>query len=191
MLRFTLFTLLLGTLASGSPFVHLTMRDAADSLGRFPHVAGRNLENESFDLPRDFAGRLNVVVVAFKREHQADVDTWMPFLNRICATTSDVRVYELPTLGRSYRFMRRFIDGGMRRGIPDAAVRATTITLYIDKTAFRRSLVIADETRIYTLLVDRDGTVHWRAAGPFDAAAGAELERRLSLADAERYGVAR
>ena len=72
----------------------------------------------------------------------------------------------------------KFIDGGMRRGIPDAAVRAATITLYIDKAPFRESLRLPDEDRIYAVLVDQQGRVFWRGEGRFDERMGAELARR-------------
>lgn len=159
---------------------------AADTLGQFPHVDGTNLEGERFDLPTDFKGELNVVLVAFQREQQADVDSWMPFLNTVVESRSDMRIYELPTLGRRYRLVRPFIDGGMRRGIPDATVRAATITLYIDKTPFRESLLLPDEDRIYVLLVDQQGRVLWRGDGRFDERSGAELVRRSDEARSAR-----
>lgn len=152
---------------------------AADTMGRFPRVEGSNLEGRRFTLPSDFEGALNVVLVAFEREQQADVDSWTPFLDTLRKDRSDLRVYELPTLGRGYRLMRSFIDGGMRRGIPDAKVRAATITLYIDKRAFRESLGLGSEDRIYLLLVDRQGRVAWRGSGPFDARLAADLARRM------------
>lgn len=152
---------------------------ASDTLGVFPRVDGTNLEGEQFALPSGFQGELNVVLVAFQREQQSDVDSWMPFLKTLGASRRDIRVYELPTLGRRYRMVRPFIDGGMRRGIPDAAVRAATITLYIDKAPFRESLRLPDEERIYILLVDRAGRVFWRADGRFDERMGAELARRV------------
>ncbi len=80
--------------------------------------------------------------------------------------------------------MRSFIDGGMRRGIPDAAVRASTITLYIDKTPLREALRLRDEDRIYVLLVDRKGRVFWRAEGRFDERMSAETVRRIDEARA-------
>ena len=157
--------------------VHVT---DADTLGAFPRVAGSNLEGWKFTLPFDLEGKLNVVVIAFRRQQQADVDTWMPFLGKMGAAHPELRVYEIPTLARGYRLMRSFIDGGMRRGIPDAAVRAATITLYIDKAPFKRALRISDENRIHVLLVDREGRVHWRAEGTFDPIRAAELAERLA-----------
>ena len=175
-----MFNLLLATIVAGPSPTGTSMTSiAADTLGRFPLVEGSNLEGERFAMPADFKGALNVVLVAFKREQQGDVDSWMPFLKSVAETRRDLRAYELPVLGRGYRLMRPFIDGGMRRGIPDAAVRAATITLYIDKAPFRESLLLPDEDRIYVLLVDQRGRVHWRTNGRFEERAGAELVRRI------------
>ncbi|MEP6999113.1 MAG: hypothetical protein ABI969_01460 [bacterium] len=150
--------------------------NAHDSLARFPAVSGDNLNGKRFDLPREFEGALNLVVIAFQREQQRDVDGWMPFLKTLANDRNDVRIYELPTLGRRYRLVRSFIDGGMRGGIPDTAVRAATITLYIDKTPFRRALGLGNEGRIYVLAVDRDGRIHARAAGLFTPTSGAAFQ---------------
>jgi hypothetical protein len=146
-----------------------------DTIGQFPRVEGTNLEGRRFSLPADFAGALNVVIVAFRREQQDDVNTWMPFLRDATASRQDVRVYELPTLNSSYRLVRSFIDGGMARGIPSRTTREATITLYIDKTPFKAALAIGGEDHITTLLVARDGRVLWRADGPYSPAAAAGL----------------
>ncbi|MBM4193759.1 MAG: hypothetical protein FJ202_05185 [Gemmatimonadetes bacterium] len=152
--------------------------------GRFPAVSGSNLNGRKFELPGDFGGQWNIVVVAFRREQQADVDAWMPQLKRLAERDERVRVYELPTLGRNYRLMRRFIDGGMAGGIPDTAVRAITITLYTDKGAFKRSLGIATEDRIQLFLVSRAGDVAWHGEGlpspDLVAALTERLESRLA-----------
>ena len=181
MLRHTTILLAVMTLASNASAQRQEVRvPNADTLGSFPRAVGSNLEGWKFTLPFDLEGKLNVVAIAFKREQQADVDSWMPFLAKTAASHPERRVYEIPTLGRLYRFMQSFIDGGMRRGIPDAQVRAATITLYIDKAPFKRALRITDEDRIHVLLVDRDGRVYWRAEGAYDPARGAELMERLS-----------
>ncbi len=180
MLRPAMYVLLVAALATRPQSADTIIPfSTANSLGRFPHVEGSNLEGERFALPSDFKGELNVVLVAFKREQQSDVDSWMPALKTMAGARGDLRIYEIPTLGRRYRLMRSFIDRGMRSGIPDQAVRSATITLYIDKSPFRKALKLADEDRIYVLLVDRDGRVHWRADGRFDEKSAAELKLRL------------
>lgn len=150
-----------------------------DSTIQFPKVEGSNLEGRRFSLPDDFEGSLNIVLVAFRREQQADVDTWVPFLKATAGKHSGLKAYELPTLNRSYSMVRRFIDGGMSRGIPEKATRETTITLYIDKTPFKKALGITTEDRIVTLLVSRDGRVLWRADGRYTAEAAADLASEI------------
>jgi len=150
-----------------------------DSTIRFPKVEGSNLEGRRFSLPADFEAEYNVVLVAFRREQQADVDSWLPSLEALKLQDRGIRVYELPTLNRSYRMMRGFIDGGMARGIPAKATREATITLYIDKSPFKRALAITAEDRISTLVVARDGRVLWHKDGSFTSRAGDDLAAML------------
>jgi hypothetical protein len=153
---------------------------ATDTIPVFPAVSGNSLMKRKFSLPADFEGELNVVLIAFKRNQQDDVDTWTPHLRALAANHPGLKVYELPVLPRSITIMRGFIDGGMRSGIPDTAVRATTITLYINKTPFKKSLDIRSEEHIEVVLVDRKGVIHWRAQGLFDEAALTTLEQALA-----------
>ena len=157
----------------------LAMLQLSDTARVFPSIQGQNLEGRTLEMPRDFAGEMNVVFIAFKREQQADVDSWGPALDTLRARHPGLRVYELPTLGRKYRFMRRVIDGGMRGGIPDSAVRAATVTLYIDKDPFKRALGINTEDRIQILLVDKDGRIHWQRSGPCTPTTRVELQAHL------------
>ena len=159
-------------------------QDAAEPRpAHFPPVQGKSLNGRSFALPADFGGTLNVVLIAFQRQQQAEVDTWTPMLRRLAAEHSELRVYELPTLPRTLKLIRGFIDGGMRGGIPDTAVRAATVTMYIDKTPFKQALTIYTEDRIQVMLVDRAGVIHWRWIGPFGEVAGAALARAVQAAD--------
>ena len=141
---------------------------AADPM--FPTVEGQNLSGRDFALPGAFEGCVNLVFVAFKRHQQDDVDTWLPVAARLAREYPTLRFYELPTLGRGMRLMRPFIDGGMRSGIPDKGQRDRTITLYIDKDGFRRSLRLESEDTVYALVVDRAGRVLARVDGPHTVA---------------------
>ena len=176
--------LLMTALTHSAPAVPLraTAAERVDSVRQFPRVEGSNLEGKRFALPSDFEAEYNVVIVAFRREQQADVDSWLPFLRQQNVAARGVRVYELPTLSRSYRWMRGFIDGGMARGIPEKATREVTITLYIDKTPFKQALAISTEDRIVTLIVARDGRVLWRADGRFSTASGTGLSADMTRA---------
>jgi hypothetical protein len=150
-----------------------------DSVGRFPQLQASNLEKRSLNLPGDFEGSRNLLLVAFQREQQAQVDTWLGEMKRFEEADPGFRYYELPTIQRPNRLLRWIIDTGMRRGIPDPKARARTITLYIDKAPFLKALGITDEKRICCFLVDQTGRVLWRAEGAFEESKGLSLHEAL------------
>ena len=148
------------------------------SQGTFPKLTATNLKKKTLTLPNDFAGERNLLLIAFEREQQKNVDTWLHELKRF-EQSPGFQYYELPTIDRLNPIARWFIDSGMRRGIPDATARARTITLYLDKPAFRKALNLPDEKQIYAVLVDRAGCVLWRAQGDFDEAKASSLQEAL------------
>lgn len=137
--------------------------------GVFPKVDGKNLEGKSFHLPKDFEGELNLAFLAFQRAQQLVVNTWLPTADILEKIHPELRYYELPTISRLNVVSRWFINAGMRSGIKDPKSRKKTVTLYLDKRAFREALGMEDEDNIYILLMDREGTVRWRSEGPCDA----------------------
>lgn len=92
---------------------------------RFPALAADNLARERIALPGGLAGTYNLVVIAYRRQQQADVDTWMPALGAIEKDDPRLRWYELPTIGKlTGVFVSPWLDDAMRAGIPDASQRA-------------------------------------------------------------------
>jgi hypothetical protein len=132
----------------------------------FPTVRGSNLSRKDYVLPMDIEGDLALMMIAFRQFQQAQVDTWIPIAKDLSQQFPAFVFYELPTIDRLPRLARMFIDGGMRAGIPDETARNTTITLYLDKSAFRRALDISTEDTITVLLVDKEGNLLWREQGP-------------------------
>jgi hypothetical protein len=151
----------------------------ADSV-RFPTLTSDNLERQAFTLPADFGGERNVVFVAFKREQQTEVDSWLPHVQGLLARIPGTEYYELPTIGRMVGLIRGYIDRGMARGITSRAARERTITLYIDKGPFKEALGIDSEQAIQILVVDRAGVVHWRSTGSFTSAKARGLDSALA-----------
>lgn len=94
----------------------------------FPKISGSNLEGQKFELPKDFRGKLNIVIVVFRREHQDLIEGWTSSLGDLIKKNPDLAYYELPTLQVSYSLFRSWIDGDMRaidRSI-DQAVNAAS-----------------------------------------------------------------
>jgi hypothetical protein len=141
----------------------------------FPVVSGYNLNRQELEFPRDFGGDLNLVIVPFQQHQQTIVNTWIPFAQEAEATFPGFVYYELPTIYEMPVLSRTFINEGMRAGIPDQTARERTITLYLDKEAFKSALDIPSEEDIYLFLVDRDGDILWRSTGEYTQSKAGEL----------------
>lgn len=146
---------------------------------QFPHVTTRDLNGAEKTLPADFSGDLNLVLIAYVQWQQREVDSWLPTADRLEATLPNFRYYEVPVVGQMGRFGQMQLDFWMRTGIPDRETRARTLTLYVDRAAFRRQLGIGDEAHIALLLLDRAGTIVWRGSGAYSAATAASLQEAL------------
>jgi hypothetical protein len=141
----------------------------------FPKVSGANLEGRKFNLPADFEGELNLVLIPFQQWQQAWVNGWLPAAKALMQKHPELRAYELPTLTDMGAIQRWWIDNGMRLGIPDKRTREMTITLYLDKPSFRKALGMPTENTIYALLVRRNGEIVWRGEGEWNETKGREM----------------
>lgn len=148
---------------------------------QFPTLTGSNLNGTSLTLPMDLSLPA-LAVVAYQRDQQRLVDTWLELVDDLAER--GIATYELPTLP-SYDPVRRWvIDSGMRSGIPDAAARDRTITLYTDVAAFRRTLGLRDGD-VVAVLIDGDGAVVWQAAGARRGRTAGEVTAALAAGRAD------
>ena len=146
---------------------------------QFPQVSGINLARKRLSLPHDLEGQVNIILVAFQQWQQGEVNTWIPAAQALETSHPDLRYYELPTIRPLNRLAQAFINSGMRSGIPDRLARVRTITLYLDKDAFRQALDMPDEDHIYVLLLGENGQVLWRERGVFSPDKGAALKDQV------------
>jgi carbon monoxide dehydrogenase subunit G len=158
----------------------LTERLAPARLDELSPLSGRALDGRVYELPGDLPKPLNLVIVAFRREQQRLVDQWLPWLIELEQGRADVDVYELPVLSYNYRPARRFIDGGMTRGIPDPAARARTITVYTDVQKVVENLGLAGTGTIAVLVVERSGRILARELGVFEQQKAERLAMSLT-----------
>jgi hypothetical protein len=145
----------------------------------FPGVRARNLEGLDVELPGGFAGERNVVAIAFQRNHQSLVDSWVPWFEEHAAADPGLRFYEVPTIGRMWAPVRNFIDGGMASAIRVPEILQRTLTVYGDVNRITRPLGIDDRSTIAVVLVESAGQVLWHGQGAFTTALAHELETML------------
>ena len=146
----------------------------------FPTVNGSNLQRAKLTLPQDFAGKVNLLFIAFQQWQQDEVNTWIPLAESFEAQYPGLVYYELPTIRALNALSKFFINEGMRAGIPNPKSRERTITLYLEKDDFRTALGLEDEEHIYALLIDHQGNELWRARGPLSQSGKTSLLEALS-----------
>lgn len=162
--------------------VGVALRGAATTppgvLGQFPAITATSLDKRQLALPRSFAGDLNLVIVSFAREQQAQVDTWIQPAQQLESQHATLRYYELPTMSRENLLYRWWFDSALRTSTTDPTLRRRILTVYVRKAEFRQALDIPNEKHIVAILVNRSGNIFWRADGPYSE------EHRLSLTKA-------
>jgi hypothetical protein len=119
-------------------------------------VTSEDLNEQDINLPDDLSADRTLFIIAFQREQQQNVDTWIDGME---LPTSNLAWYELPVIENPGLLVRWFINSGMRSGIPDTDMRAHVVSIYTDKAAFLSSLGIQDESTAYAVVVDQQGRV--------------------------------
>jgi hypothetical protein len=142
----------------------------------FPNIEGENLSGRKMELPKDFEGKANIVIVAFRREQQLLVNSWFPVLQELEKKYPELHTYELPTISTGYKLMKWIIDSGMRSGIKDTKTRDHTITLFTDTKKFRQDLDLPTDETIFVLLVNSSGEVKWKTEGSMTPIGAAQLK---------------
>jgi hypothetical protein len=153
---------------------------------RFPPMRATNLEGVGVLLPDGLEGDPSVVIVAFERHQQSEVDSWMPWLGGLREQLPRLEIYELPAIARGWRPARRFIDGGMRAGIPDPEIRRRTLTAYTDIRVLTDALRIQSTSTIAVFVVSVGGSVLWSGRGAYAPNPAADLQRAATAAHHDR-----
>jgi hypothetical protein len=150
---------------------------AGDVVGtRLPSVKGHSLAGDLVRFPEDLAGAPAVLLVAYRRGTQADVDRWTELLRR---EVPQVRFFEVPTIPNPlWRPLAGWIDGGMRRGVP-REMWPSVVTLYREGGTLKRFLGDAGGLKTHVVVLDGSGTVAWFCADGYSDRAAAQLVAAL------------
>jgi hypothetical protein len=133
----------------------------------FPKVTGIDLNGKKQEIPTIFKNKFNLVIIAFKREQQIEVDSWIKAVEPILKENTNLSFYEIPLIYELSVFKRIFLNNGMRFGITDEVARKRTITVYTNRQEFFKITQMKEE-QIYALLIDDNGKIIWREEGIAD-----------------------
>lgn len=122
----------------------------------FPTVTGTSLADQSVTFPDVGRGAPMLLLIGYEQNTQFDLDRWIQALDMAGAK---VRAFELPTIpGMLPRMFSGFIDGGMRRGIPEEDWLAV-VTLYGEASKIAAFTGNDDGLPGRVVLLDKDGRV--------------------------------
>jgi ATP10 protein len=140
--------------------------DAGQGIGKpFPTVSAKTLAKRCVRFPDETKGKVGLVFVAFEQGAQQDINSWVdPFIGNLLSNDA-VSYYEIPMISGSFKPVSRFIDGGMRGGVPKD-LHDRTATFYGKRADFFQSMAITDQSRAYLFVLSRDGRIVFRTDGP-------------------------
>lgn len=152
-------------------FVLLALPVAADPL---PRAAGESLAGSKVVLPDALLGQPSVIIWSFSREAGELSARWAAPLAR-----DRVNVWSAAVIEAAPRLIRPLIRSSMRKASP-APFHSRFLCITSGEKALRHVLGIRDDRLPLVTLLDAQGTIVWRHAGPYDADADAELRRRIA-----------
>ena len=130
---------------------------------RFPEVTAESLARTEESIPDSAKGKVALITVAFLRESQPQLDSWLEPFTEQYGGKDGFTFYEIPMISSGYKFMRSVIDGGMRGGIPEEK-HQNVVTMYGDVEKYMNALHL-DSRYAYAFLLDKEGIIRWQGQG--------------------------
>lgn len=164
------------------PVAHASQNGDTSRPALFPAITSYNLDHAKLNLPADFAGQLDLLLISFQPEQQTQIDTWMTLAQALQHTNFNFRWYHLPVSSRENIIFRWWENSSMRSDESDPETWPWIVPLYVDKPSFRRSLQIPTEHQIAVMLVNKQGRVLWRTDGALTPDKRASLTAAITAA---------
>ncbi len=131
---------------------------------RFPEVTSKSLAGNLLTLPDHAEGKITLISIAFVRNAQEQIDSWVRPFEREFGGDEHFAIYELPMISQGWKVLSWMIDSGMRGGIPTEK-HDNVITFYGDYSDYQEALEMEDTQSAYVFLLDRKSIIRWRRQG--------------------------
>ena len=135
---------------------------------RFPSMRVKNLSDEVRRLPADFPAEKTLLLIAFHREQQDDLDDWSARMN--LRRPGAPAWLELPVIDDPGALLRWFVDVGMKNGISESSVRDRVFSVYAPRESFIHHLGLPGTDQVHLVVVDRTGGILCSVSGEWTAA---------------------
>jgi hypothetical protein len=131
----------------------------------FPTIEAETLSRKKVVFPEVARGQHAFILIAFRRQTQGEVDSWLdPFVEDF-AGREGITFYEIPMISGGWKWMSSWIDSGMRQGVPQYK-HDHVATYYGPLKEYHKHLEIRDTGTVHAFLLDQQGRIIWRDIGP-------------------------
>ncbi len=170
---------LIAALAAGLAFVWAQ----SDRMRAFPTTSIENARGYTYQLPRDFQSRANIVTVAFDARDERALRSWDTAIADVIDANGRAEVFRIQVMG-TVDAITRFEATTSARGRAEDEIGQTTYLAFEPKSGFASALGLPDSRRPYILVVDQRGMIRWWAS---ERATPAKID---GLNDAVRSAIA-
>jgi len=145
---------------------------------QFPEIPAETLSKKQVVFPEITRGKYAFILIAFKRQTQGEVDSWLdPFVEDFYGM-ENLTFYEIPMISGNWKWMSSWIDSGMRSGVP-AEKHDHVATYYGPLKSYFDYFGIQDSRTVYVFLLDQQGRIIWREMGPANKQKYEELKTQI------------
>lgn len=131
---------------------------------KFPTIKAETLSQEKVVFPDITENKYALILIAFKRQTQGQVDSWLdPFIKEF-GENKQVTFYEIPMISNNWKWMSQWIDSGMRSGVPKYKHNHVA-TYYGPLSSYFEYFEIKNSKLCYSFLLDKTGHIIWKNQG--------------------------
>ena len=134
-------------------------------LQAFPEISAETLSKKQVVFPQAVGGKYAFILIAFKRQTQGEVDSWLDPFWEDFSGKKGITFFEIPMISGNWKWMSSWIDSGMRSGVPDEK-HDHVATYYGPLKKYFDYFDIRDSGTVHVFLLDKKGRIIWRETGP-------------------------
>lgn len=129
----------------------------------FPAVSGESLAGQKVVLPQAAAGKVTLIMVAFKRDSIPQLDPWLKTFDKEFGKKESFAFYKIPMMRSAFaKQISSMINGKIKKDNPKE-LHDKIITYYGPVEDYIKVLGIADEEMGYAFILDSKGVIKWKS----------------------------
>uniref|UniRef100_A0A0G4FRK8 Thioredoxin-like fold domain-containing protein n=1 Tax=Chromera velia CCMP2878 TaxID=1169474 RepID=A0A0G4FRK8_9ALVE len=137
-------------------------------LRRFPKYHAKSLTGTKLVVPEELAGRVNFILLGFKKGHNKMMDKWWNFAKGLHVRMHEkygdkdtLQYYKIILKARRARLIAWYHFWRYRSFCLDDDMEARTLFIFSHRETFIDSMALPDCQRPYVMIIRRNGEIDW------------------------------